>query len=100
MLGAAPVSSHLPADGVGVVAFVGVEETAGRQALQKHRAGSAIGDLSARQQEGERATELIGERMDLGRAAAAGAADGLALLPPLPPAAQRCAFTAELSIST
>ena len=33
--------------------------------------------------------------MDFGRASAARAADGLILLPPLPPLAERCAFTAE-----
>ncbi|KQT83729.1 hypothetical protein ASG51_16465 [Methylobacterium sp. Leaf465] len=38
--------------------------------------------------------------MDLGRAPAPRAADGLVLLPPLPPAAQRWAFTAVESIST
>ena len=77
------------ADDVGVVAFVGVENPAGWKALQEKRAGRAIGSLSAGQQEGERTAELVGERVDLGRAAAARATDGLALLPPLPPEAQR-----------
>ena len=51
--------------------------------LQEPRPGRAIGDLPAGQQEGERPTELVGERVDLGRAPATRAADGLALLPPL-----------------
>jgi hypothetical protein len=61
----------------------------GNNTLQEHRASRAIGSLTAGQKEGERATELVGEGVDLGRATAAGAADGLALLPPLPPDAQR-----------
>ena len=39
-------------------------------------------------------------RTSLRRAPTARAADGLGLLPPLPPEAQRCALTAELSIRT
>ena len=38
--------------------------------------------------------------MDLGGASAARAPDRLGPLPPFPPEAERCAFTAELSIST
>jgi putative ABC transport system substrate-binding protein len=38
--------------------------------------------------------------VDLSGASAARSADSLILLPPLPPDAQRCAFTAELSIKT
>ena len=68
--------------------------------IQKQRARRAISDLTPGQQEGERTAELVGERVDFRRAPTTGAADRLALLPPLPPDAQRCAFTAELSIST
>ncbi len=57
---------------------------AGR-AFEQQRAGLAIGDLSAGQQEGERAAGAVGEGVDLGRAPAARAADGLALLPPFTP---------------
>ena len=63
-------------------------------------AGLAIGDLAAGQQEGDRAAEIIGQGVDLGRAPAARAADRLIALPPLPPDAERCAFTAEESMST
>jgi hypothetical protein len=89
----------LPVDGVAVVALVGVQKAAGWQMLQEKRARPGASNLSVGQQEGERATELVGERM-VGCPSAARTADGLALLPPLPPDAQRCAFTAELSIDT
>ena len=77
-----------------------MQKPAGWQPLQEERARGAVRDLTARQQEGERPAVLVGERVDLGGSAAARAADGLVLLPPLPPEAQRCAFTAEESIST
>jgi hypothetical protein len=48
-----------------------VQNSARRQALQELRACRAIGSLTAGQQEGERATELVGGGVDLGRAAAA-----------------------------
>jgi hypothetical protein len=41
---------------------------------------------------------FVGERMDFCRPSAARAANGLALLPPFAPAAERWALTAELSI--
>ena len=89
----------LPADGVAVVAFVGLQDAAGGQALEKQGAGLAIGDVPARQQEGDRPAEPVGQGVDLGRPASARVADRLILLPPFPPDAERCAFTAELSIS-
>src|SRR3974377_1498474 len=52
-----------------------------------------------RQQEGAWPAFPVDERMDLCRAAAARAADGLVFGPPFwAPLAERCAFTAELSI--
>ncbi len=62
--------------------------------------GFAISRLAARQQERDRAALAIGQGVDLGRATTPRAPDRLALLPPLAPAAERCAFTAEESIST
>ncbi len=88
-------------DRVGVVTLVTVQHAStGRQVLEKLLGGFAVGHLAARQQEGDRAALAIGQGMDLGRAAAARAPDRLVLLPPLPPEADRCAFTAEESIST
>ena len=68
--------------------------------LQQLLGGLAISDLAAGQQEGDGAAVAIGQGVDLGRAPAARAADGLLALPPFPPEAERCAFTAEESMST
>ena len=90
----------LATDRVAVVALVGEEDAAGWQVLEKARSGRAIGDVAAGEQEGERTTEAIRQRVDLGRAATSRAADRLGRLPPFAPEAERCAFTAELSIRT
>ena len=99
-VGRGPTRLDLPAKGIAVVTFVGVQRTAGGQARQQQRPGCAIRNLSARDQEGDRSTEPVGERVDLGGAPAPRAPDRLGPLPPGPPDAQRCAFTAEESIST
>jgi hypothetical protein len=77
-----------------------VENARGGQALEKLLRRLAIGDLAAGQQEGDGAAEVVCQRMDFRRASSARAADRLIALPPLPPEAERCAFTAELSMST
>lgn len=72
-----------------------------RQLLEKIRGGGAVCDLSACQEESDGAALSIRERMDFRCSAAARPTYRLALLPPLfPPDAERCAFTAELSMST
>jgi hypothetical protein len=48
-----------------------------------------VGILAGRQVKDDRPAERIAQSVDLGRAAAAGAADRLILLPPFPPEAQR-----------
>jgi hypothetical protein len=68
--------------------------------VEQRSASGTIRDLAAGQHESERTALSIGQRMDLGRLPAARAADGLIFLPPFPPAAERWAFTAELSIRT
>ena len=60
----------------------------------------AISDLASGEQEGDGPAVAIGQRVDFGRAASARTTDGLVALPPFPPEAERCAFTAEESIST
>ena len=71
-----------------------------RQLLQQRISRRAIGDVAASQQEGDGPTQAIGQRVDFRRAPAARAADRLILLPPFPPAAERCALTAEESMRT
>ncbi len=86
--------------GVGVVTLVALDDSGPFELFEQGVGRGAIGNLAASQQEGNRAAAYVGQGVDLGRAAAARTADRLALLPPFPPEAQRCAFTAEESINT
>jgi len=86
------------AQSVGVIALVAIDHVALGQAVDKRRAGRAVGDVPAGDQERERAAVFVRQRMDLGGSAATGTADRLIFLPPFPPAAERWAFTAEESI--
>lgn len=70
------------------------------QLVEQGIGGDAIGNLPAGEQEGDGAAVFVGQGVDFGGAAAARAADRLVPLPPFPPEAQRCAFTAEESINT
>ncbi len=88
------------AHGIGVVTFIALDDSSPFDLFEQGVGRGAIGNLAASQQEGNRAAACVGQGVDLGRAAAARAADRLALLPPFPPEAQRCAFTAEESINT
>ena len=88
------------ADAVAVVGTVGVDDAAPGQCVQQMLSGAAVGGLSRRQQEGERSAFAIGESVNLGVATAPADADCLCVRAPFPPAAERCAFTCVLSIST
>lgn len=70
-----------------------------RQSSQKDMSRRAIGNVAAGEQEGDGTAIAVGQCVDFGRTPTARAADGLRLLPPLPPAAERCALTAELDAS-
>lgn len=61
----------LPADRIGIVAFVAVQNFAIRKSQEQFGSGCAIGDLAAGKHEGERSAVSIGQRMDPGRATAA-----------------------------
>ena len=61
--------------------------------------GCAVGDSRAREQESDRSSGSVAQGVDLGAASGAGSPDGLAPLPPFPATAERCARTAERSIS-
>jgi hypothetical protein len=77
-----------------------MNQVGGGHPVEQGIGGNAIGNLAAGEQEGDGATVLVGQGVDFGGAAAARAADRLVPLPPFPPEAQRCAFTAEESINT
>ncbi len=81
------------ADAVAVIGAVGVNDAAPRQRCQQLLGGPAVGRLSRRQQEGERAALPVGDGMNLGVATPATDPDRLAVGPPFPPAAERWAFT-------
>lgn len=80
---------NLAADGVGVIALVGVQDVAIWKLFEQPSACCAVGDLAASQHEGERSALSVGQRVNFRRAPAARAADGLIFLPPFPPAAER-----------
>ena len=79
----------LATDGVAVVTLVAVQDRRFGHLVEQGVGGGAVGHLAASQQEGDRAAEAIGQRMDLRGAPAARSTDRLGELPPLPPAAQR-----------
>ena len=87
-------SAQVSAQPIGVVALVGAQaaDPAGRLG-QDGRSGGDIAGVAGRQQEYAGPAEDIGERMDLGRLAAARRPDGLGLRPPFSPCAERCART-------
>lgn len=90
----------LPAHGVGVIALVAMNQVGSGELVEQRIGGDAIGNLPAGEQEGDGTTIPVGQGVDFCGAPAARAADRLVALPPFPPEAQRCAFTAEESIST
>ncbi len=85
---------------VGVIALVTVEHVSRRQALQELLGCFAISHLAAGQHNRHAAAEAISQGVDLGRSPAVRAPNRLLALPPLAPEAERCAFTAEMSMST
>ena len=76
-------------DGVAVIPLVAMQDRGGGHLVEQGIGGGAVRDLAASQQERDRATEAIGQRVDFCRPPAAGTADRLREFPPLPPEAQR-----------
>lgn len=74
---------------VAVVSFVGDERAHGWGKRQHIGRGGDVGILAGREMKNDWSAERIAQTMDFGRAPAARAADGLILLPPFPPEAQR-----------
>src|SRR5690554_1916967 len=71
-------------DGVAVERLVG-DQRAKRDAVDERRPADRIEAMAGQQDEAHEIAERIGERRDLGRHAALGAADGLALSPSFAP---------------
>ncbi len=99
-VGCRPHGLDLAANGVAIIALVAVQDRCCGHFLQQGLGGGAVGHLAARQQERYGTAITIGQGMDLGGPPAAGAANVLPEFPPFPPEVQRCALTAEESIST
>jgi len=76
-----------------------VQEINGGHCRQQRFRSDAIRDLASGQVKGDRTAFQINKSMDFGGASAARTAYGLGALPPFPPEALRCAFTAVLSIN-
>ena len=87
------------AEMVGVVAFVGqqfLERSGGADEGVGH---ADVGHISGAQQQDARAALFVHQAMDLGGAAASGAAYALSKGPPLAPAAERWALIEVLSMA-
>lgn len=80
-------------NGVGVIGTIGHDQAAGRQVPQQGFGSSAVSCLARCQHEGEWTSKTVRQGVELAGAAAAADAERLSLLPPLPPVAQRWAFT-------
>lgn len=93
-------SSHeeAVAEGASVIALISQENGAGRGCGEQLRRDGDVGDIAGTEREDQRSAYTVANRVDLGRATAARAPDGLRRRPPLPPADARWAFEVELSI--
>jgi hypothetical protein len=88
------------ADRVAVICLVGQHDGTRRKIIEQDIGGTAVGDVAAGQQEAERATLAVGERVELAVSATSADPDRLGERPPFPPPAERCAFMSVLSIGT
>ena len=79
----------LGAQAVAVVAFVGDEGARGGSLRQHVGRGGDVSILAGREMKNDWPAAPIAQAVDFRRAPAARAADGLILLPPFPPEAQR-----------
>lgn len=86
------------AEGIAIVGTVGEQSPGGSGGSNQPERGNNVGCLADGQVEDVRPGLLVGEEVNLGRAPTARAADGLTMLPPFAPAAERCALTELLSI--
>ena len=82
---------------VRVISFICDQVFRQRDGTQQRHGHADVGNVAGRQREGDRPAAIIGQTMDFRGATAARAPDRLRPLPPFAPAAERCAFTCELS---
>ena len=82
---------------VRVISFICHQVFRRGDGTQQRHGHADVGNVAGRQREGNRPAAIIGQTMDFRGATAARAPDRLRPLPPFAPAAERCAFTCELS---
>jgi len=88
-VGCGALALDLAADGIAVITLVAMKDFGGGDVVEQDIGSDAVGHLAAGQQERDRTTEAIGQRVDFSRSPAARAADRLVEFPPFPPEAQR-----------
>ena len=93
MNGRGPGLPQHPAEVVGVVALVAQHVARALGSLQQRRRDGDVGDVAGRQRQGVGAADRVGEGVDFRGLSAARRADRLAMRPPFPPKAERCALT-------
>ena len=87
-----PRAADLAPQCVRVVALVGEDVSCSDGALEKRWSRTHVGDVARRERDRVRASDDIGESVDLGGLAAARGADRLRSRPPFPPNAARWAL--------
>jgi hypothetical protein len=83
---------------VGIVSLITNQRSGCRNGGEQRTGTDEVVRLARRQSQGVEVSLAVCEGVDLGRASATRTADRLILLPPLAPAAERCARTTVLSI--
>ena len=91
--GCRPGVAERAAQSIGVIALVGQHVAHAPGPLEESGCGLHVADVAGRQHQRIGAADDVGERVDLGRPAAARAIDRLDRAPPFPPNAARCALT-------
>ena len=80
---------NLRAQVIAIIALVCKQSVHVRRERQNIGSGSDVGILARCQMQNDRSAKRIAQRVDFGRAPAAGTADRLIAFPPFPPEAQR-----------
>ena len=85
------------AQGPGIVGAVGDELARGAGDGEQVARSVQVAGVAGGEDEGERAAELVGQRVNLGGTSTARTPDRMSAGPPFAPAAERCALTCMLS---
>jgi hypothetical protein len=86
------------AKGICIVALISDEMLRAPQSVRKQFGGPNVANVAGSEPEREWSSDHVGEDVDLAGLTAPRGADALRFRPPLPPKAERCAFTYVLSM--